>query len=143
MKNEEHINEHQQSKDKLENEFKIMNLFIDNAKTYTQLAGAGLAISVIFFKEVFGVGEGTPMPIDKTLLAAWICFLISIGAGLYYQYLAVKYLESKSDLQCDHLTWPKSLIAHPWPIYLLMMITFYAGAVLFTVDAIKRLPQIQ
>lgn len=132
----------QDGKERLENEFKIMGLFIDNAKTYTQLAGAGLAVSVLFIHEVFGIKEGTPMPLDKTLVASWCCFVTSIGAGVYYQYLAVKYLESKTKLDCDHFSWPKTLIEHPWPVYLIMMLTFYAGAVLFTIDAIKRLAHV-
>ncbi|MCD9186990.1 MAG: hypothetical protein LUM44_11195 [Pyrinomonadaceae bacterium] len=123
----------------LENEFKIMTLFIDNAKTYTQLAGAGLALSVVFIQQVFGLKPGVPMPLDKTLVASWACFLLSIGAGVYYQYLAVKYLEVKAKVDCDHFSWPKSLIEHPYPVYLTMILTFYAGAVLFTIDAIKRL----
>jgi len=134
---------HVEEKEKFENEYKIMNLFIDNAKTYTQPAGAGLAISIVFFREVFGVEAGKPMPLDKMLLISWASFLISVGAGVYYQYLAVKYLEVKAKLDCDHIHWPKTLIAHPWPVYLIMMTTFYTGAILFTLDAVGRLPQLR
>jgi hypothetical protein len=39
-------------------EFKVMGLFIDNAKTYTQLSGAAIALSVTFVREVVGIEKG-------------------------------------------------------------------------------------
>ena len=119
-------------------ECKVMGLFIDNAKTYTQLSGAALALSVTFVREVVGVAKGSPIPLDWSLVVSWLCLLIAIGAGVSYQYFAVKFLEWKSDLIRKHKSYPKLLIEHPWPLYLVMLITFYAGAVFFTVGAIGR-----
>ena len=119
-------------------EFKVMGLFIDNAKTYTQLSGAAIALSVTFVREVVGVAKDNPISLDWSLVVSWLCFLVAIGAGVSYQYFAVKFLEWKSKIKRHHKSYPEKLIEHPWPLYLLMLVTFYAGAVFFTVGAIKR-----
>jgi hypothetical protein len=119
-------------------ECKLMDLFIDNAKTYTQLSGAALVLSITFLREVVGVAEGSPIPLDWSLIVSWLCFLMAIGAGVSYQYFGVKFLEWKSNIVRNHKSYPRRLIEHPWPLYLIMLITFYAGAVFFTVGAIKR-----
>lgn len=119
-------------------ECKLMDLFIDNAKTYTQLSGAALALSITFIREVVGVAEGSPIPLGWSLIVSWLCFLTAIGAGVSYQYFGVKFLEWKSNIVRNHKSYPRLLIEHPWPLYLIMLITFYAGAVFFTVGAIKR-----
>ena len=119
-------------------ECKLMGLFIDNAKTYTQLSGAALALSITFLHEVIGVAKDSPISLDWSLIVSWLCFLIAIGAGVSYQYFAVKFLEWKSHIKRHHTSYPRFLIEHPWPLYSLMLVTFYAGAVFFTVGAIRR-----
>lgn len=119
-------------------EFKVMGLFIDNAKTYTQLSGAAIALSVTFVREVVGVAKENPISLDWSLVVAWLCFLIAIGAGVAYQYYAAKFLEWKSNIERHHDSYPRFLIEHPWPLYSLMLVTFYAGAIAFTVGAIAR-----
>jgi hypothetical protein len=119
-------------------EFKLMGLFIDNAKTYTQLSGAAIALSVTFLREVVGVPENAPISLDWTLVVSWLCFLAAIGAGVSYQYYGVKFLEWKSAIKRHHVSYPRSLIEHPWPLYSLMLVAFYAGAIFFTFGAIKR-----
>jgi hypothetical protein len=119
-------------------EFKVMGLFIDNAKTYTQLSGAAIALSVTFVHEVVGVAKDSPIPLDWSLVVSWLCFLVAIGAGVSYQYFAVKFLEWKSNIKRHHESYPRRLIEHPWPLYSVMLVTFYAGAIFFTVGAIKR-----
>ena len=110
-------------------ECKLMGLFIDNAKTYTQLSGAALALSVTFVHEVVGVAKESPIPLNWSLVVSWLCFLIAIGAGVSYQYFGVKFLEWKSNIKRHHPSYPRFLIEHPWPLYSLMLVTFYAGAV--------------
>ena len=119
-------------------EFKLMGLFIDNAKTYTQLSGAAIALSVTFLREVVGVAKDTPISLDWSLVVSWLCFLIAIGAGVSYQYFAAKFLEWKSNIVRHHESHPRYLIEHPWRLYLIMLVTFYAGAISFTVGAIER-----
>src|SRR5262245_43923899 len=110
-------------------EVKVMGLFIDNAKTYTQLSGAAIALSVTFVREVVGVARDSPISLDWSLVVSWLCFLVAIGAGVSYQYFAVKFLEWKSTIKRHHVSYPRCLIEHPWPLYSLMLVTFYAGAV--------------
>lgn len=120
-------------------DFKIMGLFIDNAKTYTQLSSAAIALSVTFVKDIVGTKCGDRFSLDGFLLTSWVCFLVAIGAGVSYQYLAVKFLEIKSGVTRHHAPRPEWLIKHPWPIYGMMLVAFYAGAAFFTIGAIIRL----
>ncbi len=46
-----------------EDEAKIMNLFIDNAKTYVQLSIGALVLSVTFLRDVLGAPEGKRLPV--------------------------------------------------------------------------------
>src|SRR5947209_7005610 len=134
---EEAMNDQVADKDtEFDKECKVMGLFIDNAKTYTKLSGAAIALSVTFIHEVVGIEKGKHIPLDWSLISSWLCFLISIGAGVAYQYYAVKFLEFRSKLERAHQGYPKYLVEHPWPLYLIMLITFYAGAVFFTIGAI-------
>jgi hypothetical protein len=120
-------------------EEKIMPLFIDNAKTYTQISSAALALTITFVRDVLGVKDDEPIILDRWLIAAWVLLLVAVGSGVYYQYLGVKFLEWKSGLERSHSSWPVKLIQHPWPIYGLMLISFYVGMILFAVSAIVRL----
>jgi len=122
-------------------EHTIMTLFIDNAKTYTQMSSAALALTITFVRDVLGLKADQPVPRDGLLIAAWILLLIAAGAGGYYQYLGVKFLEWKSGLGAlrSHPAWPELLIHHPWPVYLLMLASFYAGMGLFAASAVRRL----
>jgi hypothetical protein len=126
--------------DKLEFDFKIMAMFIENAKSYTQLSGGAIAVSVVFMHEVVGIEKDKPMPMDWALIASWLCFLLAVGAGVHYQYLAVKFLEAKANLTWKPVrTFPMRLVARPWPVYLIMVLAFYAGAIFFIVCAIRRM----
>ena len=120
-------------------EEKIMPLFIENAKTYTQIASAALALTITFVRDVLGVKSDEPIQPDRWLVAAWILFLVAIGSGMYYQYLGVKFLEWKSGIVRSHRSWPVYLIKHPWPVYAVMLLSFYTGMILFAVSAIRRL----
>ena len=120
-------------------EDKVMRLFIDNAKTYTQLSSGALALTVIFARNVLGLKTDQAMPLDSWLIASWILFLVAIGCGGYYQYLGVKFIEWKSGIQRSHPAWPAWLIKHPWPVYGVMLLSFYIGMVFFASSAIRRL----
>jgi hypothetical protein len=114
----------------------IMKLFIDNTKTYIQLSTGALLLSITFLEKVLG-GLAT-MTSDIFLIGSWAAFLIAIGSGAYYQYLAVKYLESISGNPGSESILPKKL-RDPGTIFGIMMVAFYAGAVLFTFMAIMRI----
>ncbi len=121
----------------LENQCKIMTLFIDNAKSYIQLSGAALVLSITFIHEVLGVPAGHKLSVDGWMIAAWIAFLLAIIAGAFYQYLAVKYLERLSRTPSfEFWSW---LVQQPGLIYGVMLSAFYCGALFFTIEAIVRL----
>lgn len=126
--------------DQDEKRFRVMELFIANAKTYIQLGSGALLLSVAFAREILGTPEERPIPIDPPLVAAWGCFLVAIIAGAFYQYLAVRFLESSSRLEVHHaIDWPRWLIDNPWLAYGVMMAAFYGGACFFTAAAVLRL----
>ena len=116
-----------------------MTLFIENAKTYVQLSGAALLLSVTFLREIVGIPKDQSLPMDEWLIASWICFLVAVIFGATYQYFAVKFLEWKSGVERTHGNLSEWLIQHPWPFYGVMLGAFYLRAVLFTIFAIGRL----
>src|SRR5712691_2268987 len=101
-----------------------MDMFSRNAKTYTDLSGAALALTITFIHEVLGIPKGQRLPVDRAMIASWISFLLAIGAGVFYQYLAIKFLEWKSGVVRHHRIWPEWLTHHPWPVYGVMLIAF-------------------
>jgi hypothetical protein len=125
----------------LDNVFRVMELFIANAKTYSQLSSGALLLTVAFAREVLAVKKDLPIPLDWTLVATWIFFLVATLAGATYQYLAVRFLEAKAKVPIHHQhDWPWSIRNNPWIIYSVMMFAFYLGALFFTITAIRRAP---
>ncbi len=129
----------EQRSDEFEREYKLAGLFIENAKTYVQLSTGALVLQITFLHEILGIPQGQKIPADWLLILSWIFFLAGILAGAYYQYLTSKFVEWKSGVIRHHRPWPEQLVEHPWPIYAVMLITFYLGAIAFTVAAIRRL----
>jgi hypothetical protein len=113
---------------------KIMQMFSDNAKSYMQLSGLALTLTLTFAHEILHVPKDTNIA-DAWMIAMWICFLTTILAGAFYQYLAVKFLERMLDKNSYNL----SAWLQPGQIYGVMLATFYAGSNIFTVYAIVRL----
>jgi hypothetical protein len=70
-----------------------MAAYSDTAKTYTQLSLGALVLSVTFFDKV--LGQHDRIPVDLVLLLAWVCWLVAVLAGAFYQYLAVRFLEAR------------------------------------------------
>ncbi|HVV51984.1 MAG TPA: hypothetical protein VHO06_20105 [Polyangia bacterium] len=71
-----------------------MSMYIDNAKTYMQLGGAALALSITFVRDVVGTPKDAAVSFKGwsggLLVASWTGFLAAICAGALYQFLAVK-----------------------------------------------------
>jgi len=127
-------------KDVLEKLFRIMELYIAQAKTYSQLSGGALILTVAFSKEVLGVAEDQAIEASGSLIATWLFFLGAVVAGVTYQYLAVRFLELKAEVPVHHrVDWPLSLRSNPWILYAIMMLAFYLGAAFFTLTAILGL----
>jgi hypothetical protein len=115
----------------------IMKLFIDNAKTYIQLSTGAIVFSVTFIEKIVRPETKPAITKDFFLIFSWVAFLIAIGFGAYYQYLAVKYLEFMSSSGGAEIKLPKWL-TDPGRTYFIMMVAFYLGAILFTITAIKK-----
>ena len=116
----------------------IMALYIDNAKFYVQLSSAGLAVSIVFVREVVGIAQGQPVPLDFWLVTSWISFLLAILFGALYQYLAVKFLERWAKFEGPILKPFEWLVQNLAAIYGLMLIAFFCGGVLLTAAATIR-----
>ena len=126
----------------LEEERKIMAAYSDTAKTYTQLSLGALVLSVTFFERV--LGQSGRIPVDVFLLFAWICWLVAVLSGAFYQYLAVRFLEARGEdwgllVRGGHPQAFDSLARHPWKIYTVLIVGFYLGAVFFGAVGILKL----
>jgi hypothetical protein len=117
-----------------EQQEKIMQMYSDNAKSYMQLSGLALTLTLTFAHEILHVPKDANIA-DAWMIAMWVCFLATILSGAFYQYLAVKFLERMIDKNSYNLwAW-----LEPGHIYGMMLATFYAGSIIFTVYAIVRL----
>ena len=77
-----------------------MKLYIEGSKSFVQLSSAGLALPVVLKSNIFGLFDKTGQFSSLQLMVvclSWVCFLVSIAAGVLYQYVAVKFIESESD----------------------------------------------
>jgi hypothetical protein len=116
-----------------DHEHKVMKMFCDNAKTYIQLSGTALGLTITFREKILGEREGSPP--GTWMIVMWLCFMVAICAGAFYQYLAVKYLEREIDWDYyEGWQW-----LPPGTIYAVMLLAFYGGTVTFTAYSIIRL----
>jgi hypothetical protein len=118
-----------------EQESKVMGLFIDNAKTYVQLSIGALVLSVTFLREVLGTPKEQKLPVSGFLVTAWVCFLVAVLAGAFYQYHAVKYIERNCGLK-GVPSWFERFDREPYLLYGTMLVSFAAGCLCFTITAI-------
>ena len=117
-----------------ERQCKVMEMFSDNAKTYVQLSGAALALTLTFARQILHVPESQNIA-NRWMIGMWVCFLVTILAGAFYQYLAVKLLERELGWQAVTV-WNQ---IQPGAIYGVMLASFYSGTVIFTIYAITHL----
>ena len=109
----------------------IMQMFSDNAKTYFQLSAAALGLTLTFAGKILHIPESTNI-VNGWTIAIWSCFLLTIIAGAFYQYLAVKVLDAWLDWRyVSYWDW-----LPPGVIYAVMLCAFYGGAIAFTIYAI-------
>jgi hypothetical protein len=119
------------------NEQKIMQMFCGNAKTYVQLSGAVLGLTLTFAHEILHIPADQSI-VDFWMVVMWGCFLAAIISGMFYQYPAVKHLESElPSYSFKGWGW-----LAPGSVYGIMLGAFYGGTLTFTVYAIVRLSQL-
>jgi hypothetical protein len=125
----------------------LIKAYCDTAKSYIQISAAALALPIVFTQAMFGKEaaekgfRATGVPLS--LVLAWISFLLTIGFGLLYQWLAIRLMWD--DLCTTQITWENK--AKPgyrttsWVpqfgwlnrsfLYGGMVLFFYLGAILF------------
>jgi hypothetical protein len=129
---------------KLQGEYRSVGLFIENAKTYIQLATGGLVLSVTFSQ---GMSGQTGLPVEELALwVTWLCWLMAILTGATYQYCAAKYLEAIEE-KTGSLFYKRAkpfVVLRPWVdrpyrLYGMMMFFFYGGTIWFAATAVYQL----
>jgi hypothetical protein len=113
---------------------KVMKMFSDNAKIYIQLSGAALGLTLTFAQKVLHLPDGKGI-VNPWTIAMWLCFLLAIITGAFYQYLATKFVETF----LDWATFQGWSWLPPGIVYGVMLLAFYAGTIIFTIYAIVRL----
>lgn len=113
-----------------------MKLYSDTAKTFTQLSVGALVLPIVFARQILALDPKRALTADPLLVVIWGLFLAAIGSGLFYQYLAVKFLSAnywKEDWEGS--SW---FVREPGYIYGAMMLTFFMAAFLFVVRAYSQ-----
>jgi hypothetical protein len=124
---------------------RILARFSENARAYVQMALAALVLPTVFLRQIVGAPAGKSfweqvgLPASIAFGAAWLLLFVAVGAGLLYQYLAVKLVESAWEVGEDATVRVPGLPARwanePRLVYGTMMWTFYLGVMLFLVGA--------
>ncbi len=133
----------------------LMKAFCDTAKNYVQLSSAGLALPLVFTQAMFGrdVAERGFLGSEnsQTLMLAWLSFLLAIGFGVAYQWLAIRkvwdtlhkdHKTAETEEEWGHRdTWwvPQFKKLNRSVLYGAMVVFFYLGAILFVVFAASTL----
>ena len=103
-------------------------LYISSSTTFINLSTGALILTVTFREKV--LGQEGPLEPGLIIISSWIMFLLAIGTGAFYQYLAVKKLESISGFESP--SWVhKRLRNNPGYFYGAMLLSFFAGVILF------------
>lgn len=125
---------HDERRATFDRQAKVMKMFNDNAKTYIQLSGAALGLSLTFAQKVLHLPDPKDI-VNPWTITMWLCFLLAIIAGAFYQYLATKFVETFLDWETfEGWSW-----LPPGVVYGVMLLSFYAGTIIFTIYAIVRL----
>ncbi len=114
----------------------IIPLYVDSAQVFLQLSIGALALSIIFREKMLG-DEG-PMSVGILLVSSWVCYLLTIGASAFYQYLAIKFLDSVSDHPAN-IEYFEPLVRAPSKVYGIMLVFFFLGSGLLVVSSAKEL----
>ena len=129
------MSEEEKNKARMEEEHKIMAGYIDTAKTFTQLSIGALVLSITFMEKFLGMsGNQTSIPV--LLLLAWVFWLFAAIAGAFYQYRAIKWLETlgiEFNLINERHHVADLLKVYPYIVYGFLLISFSLGTILFAI----------
>jgi hypothetical protein len=80
--------------EEFKSKLEMTKAFCETAKSYVQISSAGLAVPLLLSEAILGSGGSDKRlgDVPCSLLLCWSMFLISIGCGLTYQWLAVRRL---------------------------------------------------
>jgi hypothetical protein len=87
-----------------------------------------------FSRQILHLPDGANIA-DFWMVLMWSCFLLAVVSGAFYQYLAVKFLESLLPWYA-YKGWDW---LPPGVVYGVMLGAFYAGSFIFTIYAIVHL----
>lgn len=114
----------------------IIPLYVTSAQVFLQLSIGALVLSITFREKV--LGEKGPISVGILLVSSWLCYLLAIGASAFYQYLAIKFLDSVSDHPAN-IDYFEPLVRAPSKVYGIMLVFFFLGSVLLVVSSAKQL----
>ena len=133
----------------------LMKAYCDTAKSYVQLSTGALVLPLLFTQAIFGKQTGeqglAAQGIPLSLRACWGCFLVSIGCGLLYQWLAIRLVwdelhalnrtrENAGDPGFRTTWWiPSFARLNRSSLYGAMVAFFFAGAFCFVLFAASRI----
>jgi hypothetical protein len=115
----------------------VILLYIDSAKYFANLSMAALAATVIFRDKVIGGTPGQPIP--YTMIASWAFYLLTIAVGGFYQYFAIKLLDSLSYV--PGLPGPFGGL-QPGFVYGVMACAFVVGSILLVITSWSQLKKL-
>ncbi|MGH9774382.1 MAG: hypothetical protein ACRD50_05480 [Candidatus Acidiferrales bacterium] len=129
----------------------LMKAFCETAKTYIQISSAALALPILFTQALLGKEAAErglrTVGVPSSLVLAWISFLLAVGFGLLYQWLAIRLMwDELHRVQIAHQNITKPGFRTTWWVpqlrwlnrsllYGCMLVFFYVGGILFVVFA--------
>jgi len=113
-----------------------MSLYIDSAQIYLELSIGALALSIIFKEKI--IGESGPVKVSIILALSWLLYLLTIGASAFYQYLAVKFLDSISPYP-GPIQYFEALVRSPGKVYGAMLVFFFTASILLVASSAMQL----
>lgn len=111
----------------------IIPPYIESAQLYLQLSIAAIGLSVAFKEKI--LGQHHKKSVSLALAISWLFFLLTIGLSAFYQYIAVKFLDTELDPTVV-VKYFVSFVEQPGHIYGAMLITFFIGAILLVFSSI-------
>ena len=118
----------------------IMPMYIDSSKTYLQLAIGAVAFSTTFHEKV--LGKTGSIRLSSLLICSWLAFLFTIAFSAWYQYSAVKIIESNLSVEAGMETGGGMILfsfLEPGYAYGGMVISFFVGAILLVASSAQQL----